>query len=345
MHGGSLANEWRSMFDDEEHLESRAFPPLHKIILNLSTTVTLRQQLTLTTSNIDDQDSDGRTALSWAAQRGDIAAVSDLLKFNANPNLCSHRGQSPLHWAAQNNTGSSARMIATLLEAGADAKAADYWNRTAVLYACHNQDDLKCLELLCYAESANINDPDCRGRTPLGYAASKGRAQILEFLLNMGADLSIADSWGYTPLLEALRLNYHSAIRVLLSHHRSKNIPLLGKTKVIKDMSIPHLLALHADVDTLKIFVSWIEDADSEIMGLDSINDEGVTALELFRKRERRNPELEDAWQSLVSKIVQNSTKTEVGSDGERRREREATSEGQDGESEDGFYDAAEYQE
>ncbi len=54
------------------------------------------------TSSINAVDADGRTALSWAATRGDIEVVVLLLRYGADPNVPSHCGQCPLHWAAQN---------------------------------------------------------------------------------------------------------------------------------------------------------------------------------------------------------------------------------------------------
>ena len=87
----STINAWRCLFDDEEHLESRAFPPLHKIILGLSS-LDLQMQLEFSSTGIDEKDADGRTALSWAATRGDLRSVSLLLQFRADPNVASLRG-------------------------------------------------------------------------------------------------------------------------------------------------------------------------------------------------------------------------------------------------------------
>ena len=85
------------MFDNKEYLESRVFPPVHKIVLGLYH-ADLRQTLKISSSNIDDLDMDGRTALSWAAAKSDAKAVEVLLKFGANPNVVSHRGHGPLSW-------------------------------------------------------------------------------------------------------------------------------------------------------------------------------------------------------------------------------------------------------
>jgi ankyrin repeat protein len=138
---------WRVLFDDEDYLESRTFPILHKVVLNLSG-ADLRQLLELSTANINAQDSEGRTALAWAAARNDLKAVKTLLEFNADPNACSPRGQSPLHLAAQNHSAQSSEVVKALLEANTDVNCVDYWRRSALLYAGRNQEDPACLEHL-----------------------------------------------------------------------------------------------------------------------------------------------------------------------------------------------------
>jgi ankyrin repeat protein len=45
------------------------------------------------------QDSEGRTALHFACDRGQLAAVELLLKHNAAVNIADTDGQTPLHYA------------------------------------------------------------------------------------------------------------------------------------------------------------------------------------------------------------------------------------------------------
>ena len=196
----STIDAWRCLFDDEEHLESRAFPPLHKIVLGLIS-MDLKQQLELSTANIDDKDADGRTAISWAATRGDPRSVTILLQHGADPNASSVRGQTPLHWASQNPTRKGPRILQALIDSDANVNAVGYWNRTALIYASCNQDDPEILEVLVKG-GAKLDFQDCHQLTSLGYAARMGKFRGLEYLLSAGADASICDSWGYPPLLK-----------------------------------------------------------------------------------------------------------------------------------------------
>lgn len=85
-----MIETWHRMFDDEEYLESRTFPILHKTVLGLSQGH-LQELLHLTTSFIDNLDADGRIALSWAAAKGDGDAVRTSLEFGADRNVFSKK--------------------------------------------------------------------------------------------------------------------------------------------------------------------------------------------------------------------------------------------------------------
>ena len=75
---------------------------------------------------VDERDNMGLTPLHWAAQQGDDASMTILLKFGANPNAVDRNGLTALHWAA---SGGNRRCISQLLEAGADIRAMnrDLW--------------------------------------------------------------------------------------------------------------------------------------------------------------------------------------------------------------------------
>jgi glutaminase len=64
-------------------------------------------------------------------------------------------------------------------------------------------------------------DPGLRdydGRTALHLAASKGRLAVVQYLLQLGVPVNPLDSWGNTPLDDALRFN-HANIASMLQEH------------------------------------------------------------------------------------------------------------------------------
>lgn len=100
----------------QDWLDDQNLPLLHQIILDLSRK-DLEKELLEHPKSIDAQDAMGRTALLWAAARGDDDKVTTLLRHKADPNImdCQHAG--PLSYAADRNNTTCARI---LLAAGAD---------------------------------------------------------------------------------------------------------------------------------------------------------------------------------------------------------------------------------
>jgi ankyrin repeat protein len=312
------------MFDNEKYLESRTFPPLHQIVLSL-TSIDLRQQLEMSTSTIDEKDSDGRTALSWAAARGDAEATQLLLEFGANPNILSYKNQSPLHWGAQSTRGTCAEICQALLGSGADVNCIDDWKRTALIYASADQDDPDTLKPLVHGR-ANLNPKDCHGRTPLGYAAKMKRTRTLKLLLSYGADPYIPDSFGFTPLFEAVQQNHHQILRLLLRHG------IKPISKVMNGKSILHVAAFYGDVETMRILAT----EESMDLDVDDKDHDGLTPQDLYFQRGDVSPELEDAFHTLISTTIR-ASKTSEQSDA-----RSISESGINDDTED-FADALEY--
>ena len=76
---------------------------------------------------IDERDTDGHTALMWAAYQGDAISVELLLKHGASVNVKDNTGMTPLHWAAVKG---STMAIQHLLEAGAEVEAREDQGKT-----------------------------------------------------------------------------------------------------------------------------------------------------------------------------------------------------------------------
>ena len=289
------------MFDSEDHLESRTFPAIHKTVLGLVHS-DLRQQLELSTATIDDKDADGRTALSWAAAKGDADAVKILLEFGANPNVCSRKGQSPLHWGGQNPSERCVEIVQALLDHEADVNLVDQWNRTVLVNAAGDNGDPECMKRLVDA-GADINWRDCHKRTSLGYAAKRGVARGVEFLLSRGADPHIPDHWGYTPLCEVVHENHHQALKILL---QVDNIITTAKTKEGK--SILHIAALHGDIETLHA----LKDGRFEVLNPLEHDNEGFSPRDLFDAREDKDLALEKAFVALLNPIIRGDKRDDV---------------------------------
>lgn len=76
----------------------------------------MEEELRLHPQTVDCADLTGRTALQWAAARGDERAVITLLSWGADPNNMDLKLNTPLTLAANQNQTACVRL---LLEAGA----------------------------------------------------------------------------------------------------------------------------------------------------------------------------------------------------------------------------------
>lgn len=289
----STADAFSCMFNDEEYFDSRQFPPLHKIVLGLNG-ADLACQLELTASRINDRDADGRTALSWAAARGDEQAVSLLLQAKANPNIAGHDGRMPLHWAANS---SNSRIIEILLKYKANTDPRDLWNRTPIHYAaCNhaapNMDDARYVGTLV-AHGADINAQDCHERTALGYAAKHNHFKSLECLLENVADASLADNWGFSPLFEAVKVSHHESLRLLVLYGAK------CKGETIQKQNLLHLVAKQGSMETVDILGAQnLRDLEWEMRDV-----KGDNARDLLQKRSVKPDGLLEFFDSLSERI------------------------------------------
>ena len=147
----------------------------------------------------------GETPVMVASRSGSTEVVEQLLAKGANVNARAARGQTALMWAvAQNHPD----VVKVLLAGGADVHAkSDVWSQvmavpphglleynraiphggdTALMFAAR-VGDLDSAKLLV-AAGANVNDADAWGVSATALAAHAGYTDLVEFLLDRGAD-------------------------------------------------------------------------------------------------------------------------------------------------------------
>ncbi|KAK9870480.1 hypothetical protein WA026_008038 [Henosepilachna vigintioctopunctata] len=162
---------------------------------------------------VNDGSIINRTSLHICAISGssDIAAV--LLEFEANPNMQDANGNTPLHLACmQGNEG----VIRVLLEHGANINVKNQLDKIALHYAAM----FGCSKIvrLLLAKGANPNARNIDGRTPLAYSVCETcNSEIVNILLEYGADLNCLDRYGLTPLHIAAKAAGRQMISCLLN--------------------------------------------------------------------------------------------------------------------------------
>ena len=88
---------------------------------------------------------------------------------------------------------------------------------SALYAACFHGSIETVIHLL--KSKADINQPDCLGRTPLQVAAQHGHMMLIQELVGKGADVNISDDHGFTPLLSAILEKHIKVVTVLLEHN------------------------------------------------------------------------------------------------------------------------------
>jgi ankyrin repeat protein len=184
----------------------------------------------------------GETPLMAASRSGNPDVVAQLLDKGANMNARGARGQTALMWAVSEQ---HPEVVKVLLARGADLRAkSDVWsdmmavpphgkpeyNRliphggdTALMFAAR-VGDLASAKLLL-AAGANVNDADAWGVSAMVLAAHSGFAEIVEFLLDNGADANAVGP-GFTALHEAVMRRDERMVTALLAHGANPNTPL-----------------------------------------------------------------------------------------------------------------------
>jgi ankyrin repeat protein len=186
--------------------------------------------------DVNARETDGTTALHWAARTDDIATVRALLAAGADVNATNRYGVTPLWVAATNG---SAAVIAALLEADADPNAALLEGETALMTAARTGSPDSVQLLLEYGADPNVKEAGL-GETPLIWATAQNHAAVVTMLIDGGADvnarsaelkfarprtpLTVLPRGGWTPLMYAARQGAIEAATTLVDAGADLNL-------------------------------------------------------------------------------------------------------------------------
>ena len=184
----------------------------------------------------------GETPLMVASRSGDPDVVQQLLARGADVQARAGRGQTALMWAVAQKHADVARL---LLTHGADVHArSEVWSQmmavpphglpeynreiphggnTALLFAARAGDLTSAKVLL--AAGADVNDTNAWGVSATVLAAHSGYGELVEFLLEKGADPN-ASGAGFTALHEAVMRRDERIVASLLAQGADANAPL-----------------------------------------------------------------------------------------------------------------------
>ena len=151
---------------------------------------TLRALVTEDAEVVRATDDSDRTPLHVAATYGQLQVAAFLLDSGADTDAREEDGETPLHYAAWRSRLDVGRL---LIERGADIEIRNNWGRTPLLIVARETGDVGMAGVLLQA-GAEVNLRDEGGESPLDLAAWRGFRDLVNLLLDEGAELPPAAS-------------------------------------------------------------------------------------------------------------------------------------------------------
>jgi len=132
--------------------------------------------------------------------------------------------ETPSHFAILNNR---VLIIKYLLEQGAQVNAKDHDERTPLHLAIY-QNKQEIAKYSIVRGKANVNAFDINGNTPMHYFSMKGDLNMIQYLVNKGADIHQENNTGKTPL-DILREKGYEVAGII--KHFESNVTMIDAVK------------------------------------------------------------------------------------------------------------------
>ncbi len=162
---------------------------------------------------IDEEDENSLMPLHHAARDGHFENIERLIAAHAAVNALTHEDKTPLHFVAM---GHHTACVDILTKNGAKVNARDSNGATPLYYAALCGSVGTANKLMMAGADIQITTID--GHTPLHAAALAGHALCANYLLRQGALMSALTNEGLTPLHIAAQENRRNVVEVLLEH-------------------------------------------------------------------------------------------------------------------------------
>ena len=215
--------------------------------------------------DINAMDSDAKTPLHWACERGhrDVAAL--LMRNGANISGQCFDGRTGMHLAVQHN---HAALVKRLLELGVNPNAAAF-----------------------------------DGRTALHLAVEANNTEIAQILLDYGADATERATSGFNAFQLASQLTTQSALRILMNYPASPE-KLLSKAITENTPDMVTLLIIHR-LDVIERHYPWVAELNDEGLSSKEFSSKEISNILLqsenlqWIKSEEWPPQSKCAWKDL----------------------------------------------
>ena len=191
-------------------LNEYRFGAIHKAVLRLTSTTLDETLQDYSPSKVDEVDSAGRTALSWAARRRDYDAMVLLLHNQANPHKADSLSRTPAQWAIR---GGSLRCVRLLLSHEVTVNKADLFSKIP-LYDIPNDP-----QFIHIPDDLFQQRPDVEYQSPVGASAIMIALEdhdtvFAKRLIYCDTDPHLKNKPDCTAVSEAALFSIHSIIRL-----------------------------------------------------------------------------------------------------------------------------------
>ncbi|KAI8486216.1 hypothetical protein Bbelb_361160 [Branchiostoma belcheri] len=238
-------------------------------------------------ASINLADKRSYTPLHYAITNGHTAITKHLLTNQADHRLATKEGLTALHLVAEKKHSSDLKMLNILLPymGNVDINRQDKEGDTALHEACQTG-NVSIVEALV-TMGADVTITDAMGRTPLHEAALWATGEpveaIIESLIEAGANMDQADKEKCTPLHLAARMGNCKAVKILMSHGADPS-------KVDKEGNTPYQLVLSKGHSNSAEMFAALTSTPGGAAAINSAPEEGLTPL--HRTAEEGRPEV-----------------------------------------------------
>lgn len=200
-------------------------------------------------AQINATDERGRTAVMAATHTNRVEAVRALIEAGADINIRDNHLDNPFLYASAEGLY---EIVKLTIEAGADTRLTNRFGGTALIPACERGHVEIVRELLTRTD-VDVNHVNDLGWTALLEAIilSDGgprHQEIVQLLMDHGANINIPDGNGVTPLQHARARGFQEIERILLTASATRDVQLIRAAETGDLEAVKRLVAAGASV-------------------------------------------------------------------------------------------------
>ena len=235
----------------------------------------------------------GRTALHCALKGGYADVVEVLIDAGADIEARNNEGGSALHVVSAYQP----QFVKMLVRAGAGVRATDNRGDTCLLLAA-DFGNTETVRYLVNLPEVDVNHRDSDGCTAVLLAAWKNHPDVVEVLIDAGADMEVQDEHGHSPLHLACCSRALAVVKMLVRAGAGVRVTNNGGGSCLE------LAATNADTETVRTLLCMPE------VDVNQSNDRGYTPLHFAVSMQHSDVVqlLIDAGADIEAKDVQGTT-------------------------------------